>query len=259
MKLSIITCTYNSEKYLQECINSVISQNLNIEDYEHIFVDAYSTDKTKDIVKKYMKKYSNVKLIEHKPQWVYNAMNEGIKEAKWEYILCLNSDDYLVKDTLNIYLWFIKSTGKKDLYYWILNTIVDGVIYQWNSRFFTLKKWLFYNFWTNILIFHPTVLVKRETIIELWMFDEHKKIASDYWMRLKFLKEWKKAVFYPYKVSNFRVHSKSLSCSNDILCDAETNYYKRKYLSHSRFVLSKFIDQILKIYWAFLKILKNKI
>jgi glycosyltransferase involved in cell wall biosynthesis len=68
MKLSIITCTYNSEKYIQECINSVIAQNLDKDDYEHIFVDAYSTDKTKDIIAQYMKKYSNVELIERKPK-----------------------------------------------------------------------------------------------------------------------------------------------------------------------------------------------
>jgi glycosyltransferase involved in cell wall biosynthesis len=68
MKLSIITCTYNSEKYLQECIDSVVAQNLDIHEYEHIFVDAYSTDKTKKIIVEYKKKYSNVRLIEREPK-----------------------------------------------------------------------------------------------------------------------------------------------------------------------------------------------
>ena len=82
MKLSIITCTYNSENYLQECINSVIAQNLNINEYEHVFVDAYSIDKTKEIIEKYAIKYHNVRLIERKAKWIYNAMNEWIKESE---------------------------------------------------------------------------------------------------------------------------------------------------------------------------------
>jgi glycosyltransferase involved in cell wall biosynthesis len=68
MKLSIVTCTYNSEKYLQECIDSVIAQDLDTNIYEHVFVDAYSTDKTKNIIKKYQKQYPNVKIIERQPK-----------------------------------------------------------------------------------------------------------------------------------------------------------------------------------------------
>ncbi|MBR4633566.1 glycosyltransferase family 2 protein [bacterium] len=68
MKLSIITCTYNREKCLQQCIDSVIAQNLDLNTYEHIFVDAYSKDKTKTIIKNYMAKYKNVRLIEREPK-----------------------------------------------------------------------------------------------------------------------------------------------------------------------------------------------
>jgi len=51
MKFSIVTAVYNGEKYLEECIQSIIEQNY--QDYEHIIVDGGSTDGTLEILKKY--------------------------------------------------------------------------------------------------------------------------------------------------------------------------------------------------------------
>gem|GEM_PF-1669444 len=70
MKLSIITCTYNSEKYLAGCIQSLITQNLNVNDFEHIFVDAFSSDSTINIINEYKNNHTthNINLIRSKPQ-----------------------------------------------------------------------------------------------------------------------------------------------------------------------------------------------
>lgn len=250
MKLSIITCTYNSEKYLQECIDSVIAQNLNIDTYEHIFVDAYSTDNTKKIIEKYQKKYSNVKLLERKPKWVYNAMNEGIKESKWEYIMCLNSDDYLENNVLRDYLDFIEKTGEKDLYYWKMNRI-----YKWkqkyimNNNFIKLRENLFYKFWVNCLIVHPTVLVKKSIIIELWMFDENNKIASDYWMRLKMLKTKKNFLFFEKIITNFREDiGISSQKENFKRTRKEVAYFRSLYLKNYQILINNLIDKFCDIY-----------
>lgn len=77
MKLSIITCTYNSEKYLPEAMASIASQNNGI-DYEHIFVDGMSSDTTCDIIKKYAANNPTVGVIleQRNPKGIYNAMNE---------------------------------------------------------------------------------------------------------------------------------------------------------------------------------------
>lgn len=253
MKLSIITCTYNSDLYLQQCINSVIAQNLPKEMYEHIFVDAYSTDNTKKIIKDYMNKYTNVKIIERKPKWVYNAMNEGIKEAKWEYILCLNSDDFLVDNILTKYLDFIKSTNNKDLYYAKQNNIIEWkALYTLPNNLLCLRKFLFKYFWVvNILIHHSTVLIRRDTICELWLFDESKKIASDYWMWLNVLKTNKEYIFFPNVVSNFRIHEWGISSTkkNQKLWREESLYFKRKHFLLINFYISNMFDYIFKMYW----------
>ena len=260
MKLSIITCTYNSEKYLQECIDSVIAQDLNVEDYEHIFVDAYSTDNIKMIIEKYMKKYSNVRLIERKPKWVYNAMNEGIKVAQWEYIMCLNSDDFLECDVLEWYLKFIYDNWKKDLYYAKLNIFDNWVIKYWeNGRLLTVKRILFNWFWSNVLIYHPTVIAKKSTIIEMWLFDENKIIASDFWMWLKMNCEGKNFCFFPKNATYYRSRDWSLSSRNVSLWEDEVIYYQKKYLPKYRFYIARIIDKILVIYVKIILFIRKSI
>jgi len=92
MKFSIITCTYNSEKYLQENINSVESQIFH--NFEHVFIDGNSSDKTIEIIKKYQKKYPHtVKLLQCEPKGISNAMNHGINQSSGQYIIHLHSDD----------------------------------------------------------------------------------------------------------------------------------------------------------------------
>ena len=97
-KISIITVTKNSEKYLNENIKSVLNQKY--KNYEHIIVDGNSTDKTIEIIKSYKNK---VRFIKNKnDKSLYHAMNVGIKNAKGDIIGILNSDDIFFKDTFKI-------------------------------------------------------------------------------------------------------------------------------------------------------------
>jgi len=98
-KITIITVTKNSEKFLTKCIDSVSSQNYH--NYEHIIVDGNSTDKTKNIIKYYRKKKIRF-FLNKNDKGLYDAMNFGIKKAKGDIIGILNSDDYYYKNTLKI-------------------------------------------------------------------------------------------------------------------------------------------------------------
>ena len=97
-KITIITVTKNSEKFLSKNIKSVLNQNY--KNYEHIIVDGNSTDKTVQIIKSYKKK---VRFIKNKnDKGLYHAMNVGIKNTKGDIIGILNSDDIYFKNTLSI-------------------------------------------------------------------------------------------------------------------------------------------------------------
>jgi glycosyltransferase involved in cell wall biosynthesis len=237
MKLSIITCTYNSEKYLQECLEGITSQWLKTDEYEHIFIDAFSTDKTLDIIGKYKKNNIDhtINIIQQKPQWIYHAMNEWIKQSWWEYLMFCNSDDYLQKNMLKNYINHINKTHKKDIYYARFNREsgwrIIWTIPSSNRIVLFLQKILFY-IWLNTLVYHPTTIIKKSLFDELWYYDETKKIASDYGFWLNCIKYKKTFVYFPYVVNNFRVNEWSIT-SNPANKQIEMNenyYFRKKYL-----------------------------
>ena len=89
-KITIITVTKNSEKFIERNILSVINQSY--KNYEHIIIDGNSSDKTMQIINKYKGKLA--KVISEDDEGLYEAMNKGIINATGEIIGILNSDDY---------------------------------------------------------------------------------------------------------------------------------------------------------------------
>ena len=95
-KITIVTITYNSERYLEQTITSVIEQTYT--NREYIVVDGNSSDGTLDIIKKYESEIDN--WISEPDNGIADAMNKGIDLATGDYILFLHSDDYLVNSSV---------------------------------------------------------------------------------------------------------------------------------------------------------------
>lgn len=91
LKISIVTPTYNSEKYLEKCILSI--KNQNYDNFEHIIVDGGSTDGTLDIIKRHERTYP-MKWISEPDEGMYDAINKGFKMADGDIYAWLNSDDF---------------------------------------------------------------------------------------------------------------------------------------------------------------------
>lgn len=92
-KFSIIVPVYNVEEYIEKCLESIFNQSF--KDFEVIVVNDGTKDKSMDIVKKY-----DVTIINQKNMGLSEARNNGVKKAKGEYIIFLDSDDYIEKDLL---------------------------------------------------------------------------------------------------------------------------------------------------------------
>ena len=211
--LSIITCTWNSEKYLRECIESVKNQLWNLS-IEHIFVDGLSTDKTLEIIQSYQEECKDridVKILQSSPKGVYNAMNQGIENATGDYLLFLNSDDYLEDDILGKYLEQVK-LSKKDIYYGNIDFFTPEGQHFPTGRFHWLRLFLA-KLGFHTLFYHPSCLIKRQLFNELGKYDEKKKIASDYGFWLRATKHRKSLEYFPHIVAHFRIHEDSLSTS----------------------------------------------
>ena len=104
MKLSIIIPCYNMELYLQECVDSLLNQELNTSEYEIIIVNDESKDNTLKIALDYSKENDHVKVIDKKNAGVGAARNSGFDLAQGDYIYFLDPDDYLAENTLPILL-----------------------------------------------------------------------------------------------------------------------------------------------------------
>lgn len=97
-KISIIIPCYNISNYIEECLNSFLSQIYT--DFEIICVDDGSTDDTAEIIDSYVKKDNRISLIRQSNQYAGVARNNGMKYAKGEYLLFFDGDDFCEKDML---------------------------------------------------------------------------------------------------------------------------------------------------------------
>lgn len=106
LKISIIVPVYNAEKYIKRCLNSLINQTY--ENLEIIIIDDGSKDKSLKIVKEYSKKDKRIKIIEKENTGVSDTRNIGINNATGEYIMFVDSDDWLTKDSCEKYSKFFE-------------------------------------------------------------------------------------------------------------------------------------------------------
>lgn len=98
IKVSVIIPVYNSEKYIKDCLNSVLYQTL--DGIEVILVNDGSKDDSQKIIDEYILKNENIKCLVQENSGQAVARNNGIKMAEGEYIEFLDSDDYLESTSL---------------------------------------------------------------------------------------------------------------------------------------------------------------
>ena len=97
MRFSIIVPIYNTEKYLDKCIQSILSQTLS--DYEVLLIDDCSTDSSLSIACKYQSDCVRV-LKNSSNSGLSKTRNKGMEHAKGDYIVFLDSDDYIEQNAL---------------------------------------------------------------------------------------------------------------------------------------------------------------
>lgn len=97
-KVSVVIPVYNMEKYIKQCLDSVLGQTL--QEIELVCVNDGSTDNSLQILEQYQKKSNKVHIINQENQGVGKARNKGIDEAAGEYIVFMDPDDYYLDDKI---------------------------------------------------------------------------------------------------------------------------------------------------------------
>lgn len=104
MLLSIVVPTYNVEKFIGNCLESLLAQDLPIEQYEVLVINDGSTDKSGQIAGTFADNHKNIILINQENKGLSGARNTGISLAKGKYIYFIDSDDYIAENTLGLIL-----------------------------------------------------------------------------------------------------------------------------------------------------------
>lgn len=178
IKLSIITINYNNAEGLKKTLDSVAGQTQH--DFEHIVIDGDSTDASKEVVKSF--NYSSLSWVSEPDSGIYNAMNKGIVKAKGEYLLFLNSGDYLKKDTILSDVKCNLSLGK-DIIYGNIET-VDKL---GKRKVLSFPDKLSLEWLVDGYLPHPATFYKKELFIKHGKYNEKNKIISDWEFNLKVL------------------------------------------------------------------------
>lgn len=100
MFLSFVVPVYNSSKYLQECLTSLVNQNFAENDYEIVCINDGSSDDSPFILQSFAKDYTNMRIINKSNQGVSAARNDGIAAAQGDYIWFVDSDDFISENSL---------------------------------------------------------------------------------------------------------------------------------------------------------------
>lgn len=254
--VSVIIPVYNVGKYLDECIESILSQT--ISNFEIILVDDGSTDDSLNICNKYKNK--NVIVIHQENSGVSAARNAGIKVAKSEFITFVDGDDWLEKNALeNMYDFAKKNNADAcfcDRYFKNEDKICRAV----NENFpplinsdMLVKKQLHYDFlaasWLGIL--------KREKVKDCF-FDTELSTLEDWEYNFRALTCLDKIVilnkpFYHYRTvigsaSKSPLNEKQLTC---LLIPEKVNRYLEKnklnYLEDAKYIPVFLLNHLLVI------------
>ena len=187
MKVSIITVTFNSISVINDCLDSISSQEY--DNIQHIVIDGASTDGTLSILES---KHSQLNTLISKPDnGIYDAMNKGIKIATGDIIGFLNSDDFYLNNKV---ISKVVKEFEKDSF---LDACYSDLIYvdQFNTsktiRYVKSSKFqegLFSKGWCPP---HPTFFVRRSVYKKFGNFDLSYKFASDVDLMMRFLEKYK--------------------------------------------------------------------
>ena len=210
--LSVITSVYNSEEFLPAFLSAVNNQLL--PSFEILFYDANSTDKSLEIIKNFkFREGIQYRIIEGSERIpLYNAWNIMIKEAKGNYIVNWNTDDLIYPSGLLMYEFYTRKIPDVDLFY-------GGHLHIKASSYYDVTN---VRIWPEpdlkilkqICICGPFPCVKKESLINVGLFDESLKYSSDYDMWLKLMFNGKKFERIPEFIGCFFDRPESISIAN---------------------------------------------
>ena len=239
-KVEIVLPNYNSAPYLEETINSVISQTFT--NWKLTIVDGKSNDETRQILKKYINHPKiNIILLEKNKKAGF-CRNLAIRNSKSDYIAFIDSDDIWEKEKLSRQLNFMV----KNKYYF---TYTNYNSFKYDKKNINLKEikpakyFTFEKFLKDTSIATSTMIIERSLIGNVKF--TNTKICEDYFFKCQILKKVKYAYCLSENLTKYRIRKNSLQ-SNKI-----RNLYWIWYINKNFNQLNFFNNLISLLYISF--------
>lgn len=259
MKISIITTNYNTDKYLERTIKSVLNQKGDFE-LEYIITDGGSTDKSLDIIKEYKDK---IKYISEKDKGQSDGINKGLRMATGDIVAFLNSDDIYTQGALDKVVRYFKDNPEC---MWLTGycRIIDEndkqvkkYITKYKNK--KLRNFSFEQLLIEDCISQPATFWIRELLDEVGYIDEslHFSMDQDLWAR--FAKRYELHLIRDY-LAEFRFTSDTKTGSSvkktledsKLVAERYTDnkwVLRRQWLSNlKRIFVYKYVDKILRVF-----------
>lgn len=192
--VSIIVPVFNVEKYLEECLDSILNQTY--KNIEIILVDDGSTDSSGKICDEYLKKDSRIKVFHKINQGVSITRNFGVEKSNGEYITFVDSDDFLPRFSIEILVKEIENE-KADILICAMKREKIKENLSYNKIIFNREEALIELFKGGLYRFSLSAKLYRTNIVKKYKFPEGK-IHEDQATTYKYFLEINKIVYIDY-------------------------------------------------------------
>ncbi len=222
-KVTVITPSFNSSRFIEACIQSVIAQGSCIG--RHVIMDGGSTDTTPAILREYEKKYPLVWRSEP-DKGQSDALSKAITMVDTEYFIWLNADDVLIDGTVSKVIRNIAEVRTPSIIYGDYSRI-DA-----SGRTIAYRKQPSFNYWDclygYLTVQNVAALFRTSDVIAAGGFDPQLKFAMDYDLVLRLASRGQVA-YMPIHIGAFRMHEGSKTSNMQDTCRRETTLIRMKY------------------------------
>lgn len=210
VETTIILPVYNAERYLKQCIQSIVNQTY--KDFELIVVDDASTDSTSQILKEFAKKDSRIQLHRNTAnQGVAYTMNKAISFANGQYITIMNADDIMLPERLKLSIKFLKANPN----YICTGTQVDLINNKdevvGHKEFPTSHEKIYNSMLTINPVQHSSMTINKDLLPEDFTFYNNNYRVSEDLDLLTRLQKYGKLHNLPETLIQYRIHDESLT------------------------------------------------
>lgn len=197
--VSIITVVFNNVNYLQQTIESVLTQNY--KNIEYLIIDGGSTDGTLDLIQEYETQIDY--WVSELDNGLYDAMNKGIELAQGELIGILNSDDLYLKHTVSSIVDQYQKLRTPCVIYGDMVKFYEGDLFNVVYQSGNLSSSAFKNL--RICINHPTCFVHKILYKEFGKFNTKFELGADRDLMIRFYNHKVQFVYINHVLAKFRL------------------------------------------------------